>query len=551
MKRTKQLLLISSLGVLGLLIAAATLEQFRREWRRIQRQGRGEEGSIAVQLRQIVNPALGVSDRCVSCHVTMGPGEQDVTGLPMLAAHKPVVHDPADFGCTVCHSGQGLATEKDDAHGTVEFWPRPMLPAEMSYAGCGSCHVPLGVPSQAAMQEARAAFERLDCLACHGVDGRGGTIRPGGGGMEGPNLSRAGLTGYAPDWYPAHLKKSSEAAGGPWKDSFGEIGPEDRERLKTYLAMRVAATPLVEAKAVFHSWGCMGCHKVGGVGGDEGPDLTQAGEKDPGRVDLEAAPGEPSLANWLAEHFRAPGALVADSQMPPLGLSESEVRSLTLYTLSLRRRDIPASYTPRDRVRAARLGEREFAADGATLFRAFCAGCHGPQGQGRTAPGMSPFPAIANPDFLTRASDGLIRETIRKGRPGRRMPAWDSPGGLRAEEIEKVLAYLRGLGGAAVADPRPARWVSGDAAQGRRLFEASCTGCHGKEGEGREGPALNNPVLLANATDTYLVETIARGRRGTAMPAFREPSTVHRTYSDAEIASIVAHLRSWEGETKK
>jgi hypothetical protein len=80
-----------------------------------------------VQLRQVVNPQLGVADRCVSCHVAMAPGEQGVRGANM-APHPPVVHDPAEFGCTVCHGGQGQATEKADAHGDVHFWPEPMLP---------------------------------------------------------------------------------------------------------------------------------------------------------------------------------------------------------------------------------------------------------------------------------------------------------------------------------------------------------------------------------------------------------------------------------------
>ena len=79
--KNKYLLLISSLGVLLLLVAAAWQENFLREWRRVQSAGRSDSGAIPVQLRQIVNPALRSSDRCVSCHVTMGPGEQSVSGI--------------------------------------------------------------------------------------------------------------------------------------------------------------------------------------------------------------------------------------------------------------------------------------------------------------------------------------------------------------------------------------------------------------------------------------------------------------------------------------
>ena len=62
--------------------------------------------------------------------------------------------------------------------------------------------------------------------------------------------------------------------------------------------------------------------------------------------------------------------------------------------------------------------------------------------------GLAPFPGIGNPDFLRLVSDDFLREQIRQGRPGRRMPAWgEQEGGLRDEEIAReltrsFLAYL-------------------------------------------------------------------------------------------------------------
>lgn len=547
MRKNKYLLLAASAGTFVLLAVAAIQENFLKQWRRIQSEGRSDEGPIRVYLRQVVNPVLTPGDRCVSCHVSMGPGEQSVRGHKILAAHKPVVHDPAEFGCTVCHGGQGQATEQADAHGEVPFWPEPMISRRFSYAGCGTCHVPLGVPNRDLFARARGAFERLDCLACHKLDGRGGLIRPGGGGMEGPDLSRTGIRGYDPDWYPKHLKKAEQAKEGPWK-TFAPISEADRALLATFLATRMAAPGLVEAKAQFHSSGCLGCHKVSGVGGDEGADLSRAGQKDPGQLNFSAVPGDRSVANWMAEHFRSPGALVAGSQMPMLGLDEEEIERLTMYVLSLRRRELPGAYLPKDRLRATRLGVREFAGDGATIFGAFCAGCHGPRGQGRRSPGMPGFPSNTNPDFLALASDEFLAGTVRRGRPGRRMPAWgEKEGGLRPEEIREAVAYLRELGGvAATPETRPRRWVKGDAAEGGRIFASVCAGCHGARGEGGEGPALHNQVLLATATDTYLVETISRGRRGTAMAGFLAPSPARQALAGAEIESLVAFLRTWE-----
>jgi len=398
------------------------------------------------------------------------------------------------------------------------------------------------------MQQARLAFERLDCLSCHRVEGRGGTIRPGGSGMEGPDLSRTALAAYDRDWYTKHLDKGKKAPEAAWR-AFAPISDRDRELIALFLNTRVGASKLIEAKAVFHSTGCLGCHKVSGVGGDEGLELSRAGEKDPGQIDFSAVPDKPAVSNWLAEHFRSPGAVVAGSQMPVLELSENDIDLLSMYVLSLRRRDMPATYTPKDRMRALRFGEREFAGDGVTLFGAFCAGCHGPDGMGLRSPGMAGFPAIAGKDFQSLASDEFLRQTIVRGRPGRRMPAWgELTGGLRPEEIAKIVEHLRSLSGvAAKAEATPPRWVRADAAMGQQFYVASCSGCHGRKGEGGEGPALHNKVLLETATDTYLVETVANGRAGTAMPAFSKPSPTHRTYGSDEIQAIVAYVRSWAG----
>jgi cytochrome c oxidase cbb3-type subunit 3 len=547
--RNKHLLLWSSLASLALLVWAAYDENARREWRRLQHAAASPAGPVEVHLRQVVVPPLRLADRCVSCHVGMAAGEATLPGDPVLKPHPEVGHDPGSFGCTSCHAGQGRATDRADAHGEVHFWPRPMIPRRHAQAGCGSCHTHLQVPNLGALRAGAAALERHDCLACHRLDGRGGTLRPDGSGMEGPDLSRVGARGYREDWYEDHLARRAGGEAGPWAASFGEIPAADRAAIAVLLGSTVGAPRLVEAKALFHSRGCRGCHKVGGVGGDDGPDLTRIGERDPGRLDLSRVPGDPSVAGWLAEHFRAPAALVPGSRMPALGLREEEIDLLVLYMLSLRRSDVPEAYWPRDRIRAERFGEREFAQDGATLFGTFCAACHGPAGEGMRYPGMPAFPAIGNPDFLAIVPDELLTATVRQGRPGRRMPAWgEQEGGLRAEEVAATVAFVRSLGGGVPReqDPRPARWASGDRTAGAHLYAQHCALCHGAQGEGGEGPALANRVLLGAATDTYLVETVNRGRRGTLMQGFGTSSPVRPALSSAEIESIVTFIRTWE-----
>ncbi|HET9594904.1 MAG TPA: c-type cytochrome, partial [Anaeromyxobacteraceae bacterium] len=472
-----------------------------------------------------------------------------VPGGALLAPHPPVVHDPASFGCTTCHAGQGRATTLRDAHGDVEHWPEPMLPRRYLYASCGTCHTHLAVPNVAVLARGRSAFERSDCLACHRVDGRGGTVRPGGqGGLEGPDLSRAGARGYRADWHAHHLREHERAAAGPWRAAFAPVADADREAIEVFLRSRVAAPGLVEAKALFHSLGCRGCHAVGGVGGGDGPDLTRVGQRDPGQRAWGGVRGERTLEGWFKEHFRAPARVTPGSLMPELRLTEAELDQLTFYLFALRRTPLGDEFHPRDRARAEKLGEREFATDGATLYGTFCAACHGQGGEGMRYPGLPPFPAIASPDFLEIASDELILATIRSGRPGRRMPAWgEQEGGLRPAEIATLVRYLRERAGVAYRpDPRPERWARGDAAQGARLYASACAGCHGAKGQGAEGPMLANQVLLRAASDGYLAETIRRGRRGTAMLGFERPTPSRRALEAAEVESIVTFIRTWE-----
>ena len=553
MNKNKYLLLLSSIGVFILLAVAAVSDNFFQDWHEIQANAKTSEGAIDVRLRQIVNPNLRSVDRCVTCHVGMAPGEQITSNLSVAAAHPPVVHSPSEMGCTVCHGGQGQATAKDDAHGNVHFWTEPMLPAKYAQASCGTCHTPLNVPNLPALDQARKTFERLDCYACHRLDGRGGTLRPGGSetGMEGPDLSTVGHKGYNAEWYPSHMEKAQQAQGGAWKNAFGEISEGDRQMLKTLLDTRMGAPKLIEAKAQYNTVGCAGCHTVGNFGGDAGVNLSISGFKDPNQLNFRNVPGERTLSNWIVQHFRSPASTVAASQMPALGLSENQIDLLTMYTLSLRRRTLPDLYLPTDRIKASRFGEREFSSTGETIYTATCSACHGAAGQGTRFPGLVPNPSITNPDFLELASDDFLFTTIQKGRPGRPMLAWgERTSGFSPDEIRSVVAYIRALGGnvTQIPDTMPQIWAKGDANFGGRLFEANCSGCHGKRGEGLEGPALNNKVFLSSVTDTFLVQTISRGRRGTVMQGFSNPSLARPVLTPEEIESIVFFIRSLEAK---
>lgn len=85
-----------------------------------------------------------------------------------------------------------------------------------------------------------------------------------------------------------------------------------------------------------------------------------------------------------------------------------------------------------------------------------------------------------------------------------------------------------------------------DAAAGKKVYDASCTACHGPSGVG-DGPMAKalkpQPAsfaaagFLAGKTDADLAKVIKEGKGG-AMPPFK-------TLKDDEVANVIAHLRGF------
>ena len=83
---------------------------------------------------------------------------------------------------------------------------------------------------------------------------------------------------------------------------------------------------------------------------------------------------------------------------------------------------------------------------GKLWFEQLCESCHGPQGDGYLAGGSGT--AIGKQGFLSKVSDGFIRETIKFGRSNTRMLPFQGPEGLANlsdSEIEDIITYMRTL----------------------------------------------------------------------------------------------------------
>jgi cbb3-type cytochrome c oxidase subunit III len=85
---------------------------------------------------------------------------------------------------------------------------------------------------------------------------------------------------------------------------------------------------------------------------------------------------------------------------------------------------------------------------GQERFQQICSSCHGSKGEGYEAGGSGT--AIGKIGFLSKASDGFIRATIREGRSGTPMHSfWGASGlaNLSPPEIDGIIAYLRSVQG--------------------------------------------------------------------------------------------------------
>ena len=539
---------------------------------------RAELASRSPKIEQILVTTFGDSrvDRCTTCHLASDDPRfkehfQPLKTHPYSVQMGDVLrngrwerrHKFNDFGCTVCHDGQGRGLEEEYAHGQDHYWPDPLigyvtqsnwrkdfLPnlkgKEYMEANCAQCHTEENFAGTPHVNRGRQLFFQFNCYGCHKVEGLSeGTLAP--------ELTDAGKK-FKIDYIWESLVDPRANLATSFMPKFN-ISKEDAKSLVIFLKSRrginfnetslaqyrtrlaaakgesaalvpaaKVADPLAHGRDLVKERACAACHKIGDEDGGIAPDLSFEGNlKD---------------EQWIFDHFKNPRSRMPDSIMPAFRFSDGDFRSMTAYLLSLKAK--PAVL------------------NGADTFKTYCSRCHGDKGDGngRIALYLDPSPRdLTKSAFMNSKAQDRFVAAIRDGVAGTSMPAWGKV--MADSQIRETYDYIqatfvkekrRDIKPRSVPASNPVPATAESVARGEKTFVARCGGCHGRKGDGK-GPNsldilprprnLRNRFFVASLSDQRAFESILYGVQGTAMPPWIDYGL---TQSDA--GDLINFIRS-------
>ena len=382
-------------------LAISPFKDLRREWKRYKRgyarfaQTRPDTKRLLADFHpgidQIWIPEMGVVDRCTTCHQGIAQPSLAGASVPQpFRAHPPIPHHVQEWGCVVCHRGQGPSTEVAEAHETTLAWEQPILLGHFIQGACGACHRE-DLAETPQLDRGRELLERLNCAGCHRLQG---IERPV---MLGPDLTNIG-TKVSREWIYKWLKEPRTITDADGNVKVNGVETEDEPRmpkfrlteqelrsLSAYLSSlkpNPVASPAFDPRVAavwskrpdivdqgelrFRQMFCSTCHALAVtragetklVGGDIGPELTKVGSK--------------VKAEWLAAWLRNPQSYLPHTKMPQYGWSDEDLFKVTQYIQTKLTdpdllTDVPQLAAPADEELKA--GRRLFLEKG-------CGGCH-------------------------------------------------------------------------------------------------------------------------------------------------------------------------------
>jgi len=534
------------------------------------------------RIEQIIVTQFGGShvDRCTTCHIASDDPRFQAHAEPLRTHVYSTAlgdverngrwerrHKFTDFGCTICHDGQGRGLEAFYAHGEDNFWPDPMLGyvtqanwhsefkpkltgQEYMQANCAQCHTEENFAGTALVQRGRQLFFEKACYGCHRIEGlSNGTL--------GPELSEVGKkfkinylwehtvnprafqpTSFMPkfDLTDDEIKALTVFLKSRRGINFGETSlGQYRARLQLVKAGGVSQSQAPTAPSpaageqLIRDHSCTACHKIGDRDGRIAPDLSYEGLiRDP---------------DWVMAHFRDPKSRVPDSIMPVFGFPETDFRSISAY---LETRSTPPTFKTAEEI-----------------YQGLCARCHGEKGDGKgvTYLYLDPAPRdLTKAAFMNSKPDERFLQSLKEGVPGTSMPPWGRV--LTDDQRRAVLDYIfqnfvkeprPQLKPHNVPEQNPVASSAESIQRGEQTFLLRCTGCHGRKADGK-GPNsldisprprnLRNSFFINHVPDRRLFDSILYGVQGTAMPSW-----IDYGLTKDDVGDLINFIRSLNQQT--
>jgi mono/diheme cytochrome c family protein len=547
-------------AVLLVSLAIAPAKDYFSDWRHYQKSFLSEaarrqpgtlERTFQPGIRQTWIAKLGVVDRCESCHVNLDGALVGSSAQP-FRKHPAIPHGLDQFGCTLCHRGQGAATSVGEAHHATEAWEQPLLPARYLESSCGQCHLG-GLEGTPRLNEGRRLLAIMGCVHCHNLtQPDGNVLKPGD---DPPPLTHIAEK-TSREWIYSWIKNPQAYATLATMPNF-QLTDQEAADISAFLIAQSkpsaalssedssSASPeaTTEAATLYGASFCASCHATQNaagnlVGGDLGPELTRVGTK--------------VNPQWLHRWLRNPRDYEPGTRMPHYRLDGKQVALLAGFLLAKKDDDfIPKTPLPVPDAASVARGKKLVTEDG-------CASCHAingvdpPQGfapslsrvgsralaQVVFAPGMK----HTLPDYIA----GKIRDPRSFG-PGLKMPKFS----LTDAQMDSLTTALLAQTDRAAGLPQELILSAGRATNyhpggdaGRLMEDLKCLSCHAINGNGgdmapdltREGSSVQSAWLENFLRDPNTLRPALIRR----MPKFNLTPAESKTISDYVLSAYQA-----------
>jgi mono/diheme cytochrome c family protein len=360
------------------------------------------QSAVAAGLQQVWLPDLGRVDRCTTCH--LGVDDPAFAKAPALFRPHPgtwlTTHPVEKYGCTVCHSGQGEATDyAHAAHQPIAGVEHPMRPLETIEANCGACHRSLAPRDAPRLADGRRLVAESGCVACHDIPGFERVS------FRGPTLDSLGYK-LRPGWLEGWLKDPKSYLANSKMGNF-RLSDAEISSLRALLLSQKAQEPLeatgvdwkkadtANGKALFGEVRCVSCHAVNGRGGTMGPELSRIGDK--------------VRREWLFSYLKDPHREQPDTAMLEYRLTDAQVRDLTEFLLE----EFTTTTGGPEQAPAPSQDAHAVAEGRAVFVRRGCYGCHALAGiheTGKIGPSLAGV-ADRDPEQLPYGGKAVRRTT--------------------------------------------------------------------------------------------------------------------------------------------